>query len=243
MHLEDNPYWAEKRVFSRFEALLYLISITNPKTKLVEVRPKILAAKWQWNKMRMSRFLKNLEERKIIYKTSSQKSGGVTGVLRGCYRGVTTYSMQNDCLSMTFGSLKSGGVTGVLRGCYRGVTISENFAKKDSDDDVEIIDPLSFEVVWDLYDKKTDTARSRLLWGKLSNEEKRAAIEYIPKYKEAQPNKKYRKNFTTFVNQKAWNDELIYDKTDVYAEREQRIAEIARAINANGQQQEKDIPF
>ncbi len=33
---------------------------------------------------------------------------------------------------------------------------------------------------------------------------------YIPKYKAAQPNKQYRKNPETFLNNKSWNDELIY---------------------------------
>ena len=42
---------------------------------------------------------------------------------------------------------------------------------------------------------------------------RRAGIsyEYIPQYKLAQPNKKYRKNPDTFLNGKSWNDELIFD--------------------------------
>ena len=36
-------------------------------------------------------------------------------------------------------------------------------------------------------------------------------MSYIPQYKQCQPDKKYRKNPETFLNQKAWNDELIFD--------------------------------
>ena len=36
-------------------------------------------------------------------------------------------------------------------------------------------------------------------------------MEHIPKYKQAQPDKKFRKNPETFLNNKSWNDEIIED--------------------------------
>lgn len=68
----------------------------------------------------------------------------------------------------------------------------------------------SFDSFWELYDKKV--GRKDLLirkWLKLSDIERESAMSYIPRYKLAQPDKKYRKNPETFLNSKAWNDELI----------------------------------
>lgn len=69
----------------------------------------------------------------------------------------------------------------------------------------------SFEEFWDVYDKKV--GKKELLikkWLKLSDEERELAMSYIPKYKLSQPDKQYRKNPETFLNNKSWNDELIF---------------------------------
>jgi len=49
--------------------------------------------------------------------------------------------------------------------------------------------------------------------GKLSQADKLKIKEYIPKYKKAQPDKKYRKNPETFLNNKSWHDEIISAET------------------------------
>jgi hypothetical protein len=77
--------------------------------------------------------------------------------------------------------------------------------------DVEIIDEFGFEKLWDLYDKKIgDKEKLRKKWDKLSKADKAAVFEYLPKYREAVPDKKFRKNLETFLNNKSWNVELIY---------------------------------
>ena len=43
----------------------------------------------------------------------------------------------------------------------------------------------------------------------MSKKDRKAAIEYIPLYVLSQPDKQYRKNFQTFLNQRGWEDELI----------------------------------
>lgn len=69
----------------------------------------------------------------------------------------------------------------------------------------------SFDQFWELYDKKVGKKESLIKkWLKLSDIERELAMSYIPKYKQSQPDKKYRKNPETFLNQKAWNDELIF---------------------------------
>ena len=69
----------------------------------------------------------------------------------------------------------------------------------------------SFEDFWNCYEKKVGN-KDKLIkkWNKLSQKDKEAIMEYIPLYKESQPEKQYRKNPETFLNNKSWNDELIF---------------------------------
>lgn len=68
----------------------------------------------------------------------------------------------------------------------------------------------SFEEFFDLYDKRTgDRQKLKKKWLALTDEEREAIMNYIPKYIESQPDKQYRKNPETFLNNKSWNDEII----------------------------------
>lgn len=67
---------------------------------------------------------------------------------------------------------------------------------------------ISFEDFWDLYDKKVSRDKSEKAWNRLSAKDKELIMQFIPKYKEYQPDKKFRKDPTTFFNNKTWLDEL-----------------------------------
>ena len=69
----------------------------------------------------------------------------------------------------------------------------------------------SFDDFWDLYDKKRDRQASEQLWNKLNQADREAIIAYIPQYKEAEPRKKFRKDPTTFLRHRSWEDEIIHD--------------------------------
>ena len=69
---------------------------------------------------------------------------------------------------------------------------------------------ISFDSFWDLYDKKTgEKGKLSEKWNKLSDSERTEIMKYIPNYKICQPDKKFRKDPQTFLNNKSWNDELI----------------------------------
>ncbi len=69
---------------------------------------------------------------------------------------------------------------------------------------------ICFDEFWELYDKKVgDKQRLEVKWKKLSDSDRSAIMKYIPKYKEVRPDKTFRKNPETFLNNKSWNDELI----------------------------------
>lgn len=69
---------------------------------------------------------------------------------------------------------------------------------------------IDFEWFWNDYDKKIG-AKEKLKkkWNKLTDQERQNAMNYIEFYKVAVPDKQFRKNPETFINNKSWNDELI----------------------------------
>lgn len=74
----------------------------------------------------------------------------------------------------------------------------------------QVKDEYTFERAWNLYDKKVgNKERLEKKWNSMSKKDRKAAIEYIPLYVIATEDKKYRKNFQTFLNQRGWEDELI----------------------------------
>lgn len=71
-------------------------------------------------------------------------------------------------------------------------------------------DEYTFDNIWNLYDKKVGCKdKLRKKWNSMSKANRKAATEYVPLYVIATADKKYRKNFQTFLNQRGWEDELI----------------------------------
>jgi hypothetical protein len=72
---------------------------------------------------------------------------------------------------------------------------------------------IDFNDFWDLYDKKVgEKIKLQKKWKSLKDSDRSLIMEYIPKYKIAQPDKKFRKDPQTFINNKSWLDELIVSK-------------------------------
>lgn len=72
------------------------------------------------------------------------------------------------------------------------------------DDDAE------FNKFWDMYDKKRgDKAKVKAKFCKLSRADKDKIFSTLPTYVESTPDKTYRKDPMTYLNNKSWNDEII----------------------------------
>lgn len=89
-----------------------------------------------------------------------------------------------------------------------------NLLKKNGYEVKKIIldkdDEYTFDNIWNLYDKKVGCKdKLRKKWNSMSKADRKAATEYVPLYVTATEDKKYRKNFQTFLNQRGWEDELI----------------------------------
>jgi hypothetical protein len=79
----------------------------------------------------------------------------------------------------------------------RTITINENIN-------------IDFEWFWNDYDKKIgDKQKLKKKWNKLTDDERQNAMNYLDLYKKSVPDKQFRKNPETFLNNKSWNDEII----------------------------------
>jgi len=69
---------------------------------------------------------------------------------------------------------------------------------------------IDFDWFWNHYDKKVgDKQKLKKKWNKLTDEERQNAMNYLDLYKQSVPDKQFRKNPETFLNNKSWNDEII----------------------------------
>jgi hypothetical protein len=67
-----------------------------------------------------------------------------------------------------------------------------------------------FNFFWDCYNKKVDRSKSEKTWNKLSGNDIDNILSTIEDYVNANQDIKFRKNPSTYLNNKCWNDEIIY---------------------------------
>ena len=68
----------------------------------------------------------------------------------------------------------------------------------------------TFEDFWNIYDKKVgDKKKLEIKWSKYTQEIKETIINYLPEYIISTPEKQYRVNPQTFLNQERWENEII----------------------------------
>lgn len=96
------------------------------------------------------------------------------------------------------------------------IDLKDGVKDKDKDKDKDKIINVSFDDFWFLYDKKVgEKEKLSKKWAALKSEERIAAMKHIPIYKVAQPDKKFRKDPSTYINNKSWNDEIIQSKNGI----------------------------
>lgn len=66
-----------------------------------------------------------------------------------------------------------------------------------------------FDDWWDLYDKGRSKAKCKKKWEKISQEVREEIMIHTGDYVRATPDKQYRKDPTTYLNNESWNDEII----------------------------------
>ena len=99
--------------------------------------------------------------------------------------------------------------TGILIGEMNNESFTEGVTNGYIVSESELVCTNTFDDFWNLYDKKVGRPKCEKLWEKLSKSEREECMSYIPAYKQAQPDKQYRKNPETFLRNKSWHDEII----------------------------------
>jgi len=112
-------------------------------------------------------------------------------------------------------------------------TVNDNVNVNVNVKDITIEIYPTFEDFWELYDKKQDKPKSILKWNKLTQSVKEQIIDYIPKYKLSQPDKQYRKNPTTFLNNESWNNEIVINADAQQEIKQSQIISLTNAITEN----------
>lgn len=74
----------------------------------------------------------------------------------------------------------------------------------------QVKDEYTFDNAWNLYQKKVGCKdKLEKKWNSMPLKDRKAATEFIPSYVLSTPEKQYRKNFQTFLNQRGWEDEIV----------------------------------
>ena len=73
---------------------------------------------------------------------------------------------------------------------------------------INIIDT-AFNEWWDSYDKKISKDKAIAKWNILTSDEKQLALKIVQEYVNSTPDKTFRKDPTTYLNNKSFNDEII----------------------------------
>jgi uncharacterized protein YdaU (DUF1376 family) len=123
---------------------------------------------------------------------------------------------------MAFTQSRRNNIKGVNQHTLGHMTSHMDNVNVNEDKNINI----DFDFFWNDYDKKVgDKSRLKSKWNKLSDNDRNQIMNYLPLYIEAVPDKQFRKNPETFLNNKSWLDEIVkrttpdYNKQS-YAERE-----------------------
>ena len=97
-------------------------------------------------------------------------------------------------------------------------------------EDVRINDILlwtpDFLEFWELYNKSRNKKGTYKKWQKLTDLEKKEIMLTLPEYIEATPDKKFRKDPSTYINQKSWKDEIIKTSNGDYTVSDNELKQI-----------------
>lgn len=99
-----------------------------------------------------------------------------------------------------------------------------------------------FNDFWELYDKKEDRPKCEKKWNTINQGAREKIMEHLALYIRATPDKQYRKNPLTYLNNQSWNNEIITPngitkhKSDTTSLKEALANDIMREFGSGGLQ-------
>jgi len=224
LHRSCRDHWlyTEYRPLTRREAWENILLSVNYEPKKTLIKGKVYecgvgqsllsleswAKEFVWSVQQVRTFFKLLEADGMIKTEGLQYTTRLTICNWDTYQGVVTSQKQADNKPLTDGQQTANRPL---------TTTKEGKEREESKEYKEEILPISefypFEEFWKDYDKKVGKKENlEAKWKKVSKADRILIKEYLPKYKLAQPDKKFRKNPDTFLNNRSWNDEIIDSK-------------------------------
>lgn len=163
-----------------------------------------------WNEHKMKRILDSLVQQGVLLRENYNKSG----YDRTCwYAFVDEKSFLDNC---------KNHIAEMQNGSNENATPIPDILANNNTINKQI--NIAFSEWWDLYDKKIgDKTKLEKKWNNLNNEERSKSIAHTILYKQSQPDKKYRKNPETYLNNKSFNDEIITDIKFITTPKQPRI--------------------
>lgn len=234
----DNAYWKQQRTFSLSEAWLDLIQsarfeaepaiITLPNGREITIKRgevfaglRFLSDRWGWSVEKTKRFIdKHIEKHEIERRSEHSQS-----VLKLCNYDFYNPTANTDQYTDQYTDPHTDQYT--ARTLTSTLTSTKNNKENKENKDntpptpstgaegecvLSAEEKFPFEKAWELYGRKGNKKTCIRKWANLKNHCREAAMKHIPLYVEATPDRQYRKNFETYINQEAWNDEVIFRK-------------------------------
>jgi hypothetical protein len=198
--LREQYFKVSNRIFTQeldvyeIGVYTYLCRLANNSTTESYPSHQKIADSLKISKRKVISTLHNLVFKGIIYK----KTGG--GHLANKYY-LTSISSARESLVHTIHPSSAHDAPLPVHSMHPKKTHDINTNKKDSC-------PL-FNQFWDLYDYKIGKPKCLSKWKKLSAHDKDSVLKALPKYICSTPDKAYRKHPATYLNQRAWEDEII----------------------------------
>lgn len=155
-----------------------------------------------WNEHKIKRILDSLINQEVLVKGNYNKSG----YDRTCwYAFKDEQSFLHNC-KLHIAELQNGSDESASPIPYSNTSIN-TFNNKQLN--------IPFDTFWNLYDKKVGSKKKlESKWAKLTDEQRELAIDHTKRYIKSQPNKIYRKNPETYLNNESFYDEII-EKTNI----------------------------
>ena len=208
-----TSFWSDSFIsdLDKDKKLFYLYLLTNERTKqcgIYEITKKQISYDTGYSIDTVSKLLEYFKKSDKIRYNESTNELAIRNWLK--YNPCTSPTVKS-CVDKEFSQVKDTVLILYAKGMdthSQEEQEQEQEEEQEQEGDFEL--KIDFEVFWDDYEKKIgDREKLKKKWDSLKIEDQKQILDYIPKYKISQPDKQYRKNPETFLNNKSWKDEII----------------------------------
>ena len=221
--LVNCKFWDDKYTsnLDPIEKLLFLYFLTNPLTNLIgvyEIELRRIAFDTGIDKEMVNKIIERFSRDKKIYyfdgyiiiknfvKFQNEGSEKIKIGIKNLF----------NSLPENIKKFNSGVLKGIDTLSHINTNINTNTNNNTNSNNVlpeKTPADNDFEKFWDLYDKKIgDRKKIHIKFNKLKEEDRNKIFETLPEYVNSTPDKKFRKNPETYLNNCSWNDEIIQIK-------------------------------